>query len=94
MRRSHKIGEANEKQAREGLENENVAEEVRDGTSQSRHELFARNHSIAPIGGGGGESKLHRPEGECSMVESRNGSADSKYIPKERYLVMVFKPPK
>jgi hypothetical protein len=28
------------------------------------------------------------------MVESRNGSADSKYIPKERFLVMVFKPPK
>jgi hypothetical protein len=44
MRRSHKIGEANEKQAREGLEDENVAEEVRGGGSESRHEPFARNH--------------------------------------------------
>jgi hypothetical protein len=29
MRRSHKISEANEKQAREGLEDEDVAEEFR-----------------------------------------------------------------
>jgi len=90
---THEIAEANEKQAREGLEDENVAKEVRGGASQSRHELFAKSHWIASIGGRG-ESKIHRPEGECSMVESRTGSTDSKYVPKERFLVMVFKPPK
>ena len=80
MRRSHKISEANEKQAREGLEDEDVAGEFRGGrvsraTSSSR-ETIRLPQSAAALGG----QRFTGPEGECSMLKSRIGFADARRV--------------